>query len=91
MEVPHLKLSKQTDTDHLNTGEDQYPRDDEDRTVQVHNVLSSQQLQNQQPGSETEAGEGAEGADGSEEVQGPRHVFEQKADREQVEEDPEST
>src|SRR5215469_2684035 len=88
MEVTHLQLAQQTDPDHLNSGEDEDAGNDEYGTVKLHDVLASDDLQDQQPHREEETRNNAKRTDGAEEVQGPRHVLQQEANGEEVEEDP---
>jgi len=87
--VPHLKLSEQTDAHDLNAGENEDAGDDEERAVKRHDVLAGHDLEDQEPGGHAGAGHHTESPKRAEEVQGPRHITEQEAYGEQVEEDTE--
>ena len=50
MEVAHLKFAQKTDAHHLNSSEDQDAGDYEDGTVDIHDVLAGDELEDKQPG-----------------------------------------
>jgi hypothetical protein len=89
VEVSHLKLAEQTDAHHLDSGQDEHACDDEERPVERHDVLVGNDLENEQPRGHAEASHHAERSDGPEEVQRARHITQQEADGEEVEEDAE--
>jgi len=89
MKVPYLELTEETDTHHLNSGEDEHAGNDEERSVEAHNVLTSNDFEDQKPGRHTEAGYHAEGSDGAEEVKRASHIAQQEANGQQIEEDAE--
>ncbi len=49
VEVTHLEFAEETDSHHLNSSEDENSGDDEDGTVERHNVLAGEELQDQEP------------------------------------------
>jgi hypothetical protein len=49
MEVPHLQFAEQANAEQLNSGDEKYAGDDEDRPMEVHHILMGKDLQPQQP------------------------------------------
>ena len=87
--MPHLQFSEEADAHHLNPGQDEDAGDGEDGAVNFHDVLTRDQLQNQEPHRHGCAGHHTKSTDGAEEVQRTGHVTEQEADGKQIEEDAE--
>ena len=52
MEVADLELAEQADAHHLDAREDEDAGDDEDGAVKVHDVLTGEELEDEQPGGE---------------------------------------
>jgi hypothetical protein len=61
--------------------------DDEDGSMQLHNVLAGEDFEDQEPHGQARSGAHAESAECPEEVQWASHVAEKETDGEQVEED----
>jgi len=89
VEVPHLKLAEQTDAHDLDACENEDAGDDEERAVKRHDVLTGNDLEDEEPGGHARTGHHAERAEGAEEVQRAGHITKQEADGEQIEEDAE--
>ena len=89
IKVAHLELTQEADAHHLDTGKDKDSCNDEDGTMQRHDMLPGHDLEDEQPCGEPAAGDHAKSTEAAEEVQRPGHVAEQEADGEQIEEDAE--
>ena len=85
--MAHLELAEEADTEHLDAGKDEDAGDDEHGTVLVEDGAVGEQLEDHEPEGDCAAGEDARGTDDAEEVQRTRHVLEQEADGEEIEED----
>jgi len=49
VKVPDLQLAEQTDTDHLDSGEDEDAGHDKERAMHVHDVLTGKNFEDEQP------------------------------------------
>ena len=87
--MAHLKFAEEADAHHLDSGKDEDSGNREDGAVNFHDVLTGDELQNQEPYRHGCAGNHAEGTNGAEEVERAGHVAKQEADSEQIEEDAE--
>lgn len=91
VEVAHLEFTEETNTEHLDAGEDKHTGDDEDGAVLIEHVTAGGDLQNEHPDGEGEAGDHAYGPNRTKEVEWARHVLEKKPDGEEVKEDAKGT
>ena len=87
--MPDLEFAEKADAHHLDSGKYEDAGDDEDGTVKRHDVLAGCDFEDQEPGGHAGSGHHAKSAEGAEEVQRPRHITEQEADGQQIEEDAE--
>src|SRR5437660_7164172 len=87
MQMPPLHLAQKTDHQHVSTSKQQCRGEDHQRAMCGHDT-DAMQLFHEEPTGYTEGREDSGHPDGAEEVQRPRKITQQKADGNQVEENP---
>jgi len=85
-----LHLAQEPHRQHVQPSEQQYGGKNHQRAVLGHYIGTMQKFLRQQPCADAASAEDAQHAHGSEEMQRACEVAEQEADRDQIEEDPES-
>ncbi len=85
--MPDLQFAQQANGKHLNARQNQNARDHEKRSMRVHHVLMGKDFEAGKHQRNAAAEKNAERAKGAEEMQRTRHVLQQEANGQQVEED----